>query len=122
MSEPVNVPVPATVHVNPVITGPNYTALGMDLANAGLDQTRVDAILGKVKELCQQASESVALGVARAMAAELRGVHVTSAMTIYQALQRQNPMGGWMGVHTKCANIALQVAQARPTHILNTQQ
>jgi hypothetical protein len=109
--------VPAVVEVNAVTSGVDYARFGQVLTDAGVDPNKLTALMQTVEQLVAEAARGVAYGVARAVAAELHGVHVTTAMTIHDELVALNPGGGMLNVHGKCVQVARNVAQRRPRNM-----
>lgn len=105
---------PAPLELNAIVSPTDYASLGQVLADAGIDPNKQAALIARIQELSTQAAMSVALGAAKAIAEELQGVHVTTATDIYSEIIALNPGGGIVGVHNKCARVALNAAQRRP--------
>lgn len=97
-----------------VQTSTDYALLGNTLTEAGLSQQTIAAVMQQVRDEAAKAAESVALGAAQAVAKAMINVHHRAAMNIYEEINALNPAGGMFGIHTRCAQVALNTARSRP--------
>lgn len=102
------------VPMKPVVSSTDYAMLGTTLTEAGLNQQAIAAVIAQIQDQVAQAAEAVALGAAQAVARAMTNVHHNAAMAIYEEINALNPGGGFLGVHVKCAQLALNAARNRP--------
>lgn len=106
-----------------VISPADHAVLGAQMASAGLSESEVSNLIGLVEraalEAAHDAARWVALSVAPVMMKLVRDTHKAAAMEVYRRVSKKSAGLAGLITHKDCAQIALDVANNAPNHVVN---
>lgn len=113
---------PQSVALSGQILSPaDHAVFGGRLGAAGFTAMEISELMGKIEReatvAAMSAARQVALSIANQIVATVERTHYNAAATIHQRICDRNGGTGGIGFHRRCAQIALDVAHATPSHV-----
>ena len=99
-----------------VNTSTDFAVLGVGLSNGGVNGAEVSNLIGLIERLTADAGKSVAVALLPVLTKLLEDTHKAACLEIMRQLQVAN--GGKWSNHDACAQVAWNVAQMRPSHVV----